>query len=80
MWFADRYLTPVLESRIGLRDTCGVHNLHGMPGLLGGIVAAVVSWTSFGSNKAVMLAGRAQVGGKEEKNYAVRRSIKESLG
>lgn len=56
-----RQLTPALESHIGLRDTCGVHNLHGMPGVLGGIVAAVVSWTSYGSNKGVMLAGHAQV-------------------
>lgn len=59
--FACRQLTPALESHFGLRDTCGVHNLHGMPGLLGGIVAAVVSWTSYGGNKGVMLAGHKQV-------------------
>ncbi|KAL3160519.1 hypothetical protein ABBQ32_010823 [Trebouxia sp. C0010 RCD-2024] len=55
-----RQLTPAMERRFGLRDTCGVHNLHGLPGLLGGIVAAVVSWTSYGSNKGVMLAGHQQ--------------------
>lgn len=58
---ACRQLTPAMERRFGLRDTCGVHNLHGLPGLLGGIVAAVVSWTSYGSNKGVMLAGHQQV-------------------
>lgn len=31
-----------------------------MPGLLGGLVAALVSWTSWGKNKGVMLAGHAQ--------------------
>ena len=36
------FLQPVLESKIKLVDTCGVHNLHGMPGLLGGLCAIVV--------------------------------------
>jgi ammonium transporter Rh len=33
---------PFLEERMNLFDTCGVHNLHGMPGVLGG-VASVIS-------------------------------------
>jgi Ammonium Transporter Family len=30
------YVTPYLDARIGLGDTCGIHNLHGMPGALHG--------------------------------------------
>lgn len=37
------YLTPYLQNKYGLYDTCGVHNLHGIPGLLGGIVSAIVA-------------------------------------
>lgn len=36
------YLTPMLENKIGLYDTCGIHNLHGIPGVLGGIFSAIV--------------------------------------
>jgi ammonium transporter Rh len=32
-------IQPVLQKLTGGVDTCGVHNLHGIPGVLGGIVA-----------------------------------------
>lgn len=34
---------PFLESRLHIQDTCGIHNLHAMPGLIGGIVGAVTA-------------------------------------
>lgn len=37
-----RFLTPFLERKIGLYDTCGIHNLHGIPGVIGGICSAIV--------------------------------------
>ena len=30
------YIQPKLGELIGLEDTCGIHNLHAMPGFLGG--------------------------------------------
>jgi ammonium transporter Rh len=51
--FGFAYLSHYLQHKIGLHDTCGVHNLHGMPGVIGGIVSAIVSSRgagNFGSN------------------------------
>ena len=50
---------------INLHDTCGVHNLHGMPGVIGGLVSAIVAsrgQINFGSgdnfNNIVLAPGR----------------------
>ncbi|XP_023669957.1 ammonium transporter Rh type C-like isoform X2 [Paramormyrops kingsleyae] len=37
------YISPFLESKLKIQDTCGIHNLHAMPGLIGGIVGAVTA-------------------------------------
>ncbi|KAM4713657.1 ammonium transporter Rh type A [Anableps anableps] len=36
-----KHLSPLLASNLGIQDTCGVHNLHGMPGILGGLAGIV---------------------------------------
>jgi ammonium transporter Rh len=35
-------IQPRLDKSLRIVDTCGVHNLHGMPGVLGGLTAALV--------------------------------------
>ena len=39
--FGFVYLSAFLKKTIHLNDTCGVHNLHGIPGLFGGILSAI---------------------------------------
>ena len=41
--FGFAKLSGFLREKIGLHDTCGVLNLHGIPGLAGGIIAAIVA-------------------------------------
>ncbi|NWW90256.1 RHAG protein, partial [Rhynochetos jubatus] len=37
------YLSPLLASKLNIQDTCGVHNLHGLPGILGGIASIITT-------------------------------------
>jgi len=39
--FGYAYLTPWLKTYIKLHDTCGIHNLHAMPGFAGAIVSVI---------------------------------------
>ena len=40
--FCFKFLTPAL-AKIGIHDTCGVHNLHGIPGLIGAISSIIAA-------------------------------------
>ncbi|KAF3850018.1 hypothetical protein F7725_019737 [Dissostichus mawsoni] len=56
-----KYLTPILSSHLGIQDTWGVHNLHGMPGILGGLagIVAVALGKKEGGNAAMQAAALA---------------------
>lgn len=40
--FGYVFMTPWLMRNVRLHDTCGIHNLHGMPGILGSVASAIV--------------------------------------
>jgi len=37
-----QFLSGFMEKKLHIHDTCGVHNLHGMPGVFAGLVSLVI--------------------------------------
>ncbi|XP_033991422.1 ammonium transporter Rh type A [Trematomus bernacchii] len=54
-----KYLTPILSSHLRIQDTCGVHNLHGMPGILGGLAGIVAVALGKKEGGSVLMQGAA---------------------
>ncbi|XP_071806133.1 ammonium transporter Rh type B-A-like isoform X1 [Asterias amurensis] len=66
--FGYKYIQPFLADKLKLHDTCGVHNLHGMPGILaalaGAVAAAMATTELYGDNLYGIFGARAP--GKHE--------------
>ncbi|RLN61627.1 hypothetical protein BBJ28_00013941 [Nothophytophthora sp. Chile5] len=43
--FGYCFVSPALERSIRMSDTCGILNLHGMPGVIGGLAGALITLT-----------------------------------
>lgn len=60
---AYRHLQPCLLRRVALHDTCGVHCLHGLPGVLAAVAAAIAaglaSESSYGPGLYTVFPARA---------------------
>lgn len=58
-----QYLSPWMKDKLNIDDTCGVHNLHGVPGLIGGIggaiSAAVAGDSAYGDSIGDIFPARA---------------------
>src|SRR5699024_1557166 len=53
--FCFLYLDDWLMKKTGVRDTMGVHNLHGVPGIVGGLAPLVLGFT--GGTQALAVVG-----------------------
>uniref|UniRef100_A0A8D0MKU1 Ammonium transporter Rh type A n=1 Tax=Sus scrofa TaxID=9823 RepID=A0A8D0MKU1_PIG len=61
-----KFLTPFFTTKLRIHDTCGVHNLHGLPGVIGGLASIVAIAMEIPTMQAAALGssiGIAIVGG-----------------
>ncbi|XP_020849553.1 ammonium transporter Rh type A [Phascolarctos cinereus] len=56
-----KFLTPIFATKLRIHDTCGVHNLHGLPGVIGGI-ASIVAVALGATDKTTMAMQAAALG------------------
>ncbi|KAJ1149046.1 hypothetical protein NDU88_001866 [Pleurodeles waltl] len=56
-----KFVTPFLARKLKIQDTCGVHNLHGLPGVLGGLagIVAVLLGAKPGASAGIQAAALA---------------------
>lgn len=61
--FGFAKINPALTKRLGLHDTCGVHYLHGIPGVIAGIISAIFAGAAnevYSSELITVYPGRAR--------------------
>jgi len=60
------HVQPYLEDKLGLDDTCGVNNLHGMPSIIGGfagvIATSLATIDKYGVQMGVIMPARGDDG------------------
>jgi ammonium transporter Rh len=54
------FILPALETKLGLYDTCGVQNLHGYSGIIGGLASVIAISTMSEGKYAVLGLGETQ--------------------
>lgn len=71
--FGYVYLSPALEKRLGISDTCGVVNLHGVPGLMGAVAGSISAWraadTEYGHSVEMIWPARNERTPGEQAGY-----------